>query len=47
VKWKVALAIGAAAGGALWFVRRRSRRAEADAELWAEATDPITRFGDS
>jgi hypothetical protein len=47
VKWKVVLAAGAIAGGALWFVRRRSRRAEADAELWAEATDPIARFGDS
>jgi hypothetical protein len=47
VKWKVVVAVGAIAGGALWFVRRRSRRAEADAELWAEATDPIARFGDS
>jgi hypothetical protein len=47
VKWKVALAIGAVAGGALWFVRRKSRRAAADAELWAEATDPVTRFGES
>jgi hypothetical protein len=47
VKWKVAVAVGAIAGGALWFVRRRSRRAEADAELWAAATDPIARFGDS
>jgi len=47
VKWKVGLAIAAIAGGALWFVRRRSRRAEEDAELWAEATDPITRFGDA
>jgi hypothetical protein len=47
VKWKVVVAVGAIAGGALWFVRRRSRRAEADAELWAAATDPIARFGDS
>jgi hypothetical protein len=46
VKWKVALAIGAIAGGALWFVRRRSRRAAEDSELWAEATDPVTRFGE-
>jgi hypothetical protein len=46
VKWKVVLAVGAAAGGAFWFVRRKARRAEADAELWAEATDPIARFGD-
>jgi hypothetical protein len=47
VKWKVVLAIGAVAGGALWFVRRKSRRAAADAELWAEATDPLARFGDA
>ena len=47
VKWKVALAIGAVAGGAVWYVRRKSRRAEADAELWAEATDPIIRFGNA
>jgi hypothetical protein len=47
VKWKVVLAVGAVAGGAFWFVRRKSRRAEADAELWAEATDPIARFGES
>jgi hypothetical protein len=47
VKWKVALAVGAIAGGAMWFVRRKSRRAAEDAELWAEATDPIARFGES
>ena len=47
VKWKVAIAVGAVAGGALWFARRKSRRAAADAELWAEATDPIARFGDT
>ena len=47
MKWKVVLAIGAVAGGALWYVRRKSRRAEVDAELWAEATDPITRFGNA
>jgi hypothetical protein len=47
VKWKVVLAVGAVAGGTLWYVRRKSRRAAADAELWAEATDPITRFGDA
>ena len=47
VKWKVVLAVGALAGGALWFVRRKSRQAAEDAELWAEATDPVTRFGES
>lgn len=47
MKWKVVVAVGAVAGGAYWFVRRMTRRAEADAELWAEATDPIARFGES
>ena len=47
VKWKVVLAVGALAGGALWFVRRKSRQAAEDAELWSEATDPVTRFGES
>jgi hypothetical protein len=47
VKWKVVVAVGAVAGGAFWYVRRKSRRAAADAELWAEATDPVTRFGES
>jgi hypothetical protein len=47
VKWKVAVAVGAIAGGALWFVRRKSRQVANDAELWAEATDPIARFGES
>jgi hypothetical protein len=41
------LAVGAVAGGALWFVRRKSRRAAAEAELWEEATDPIARFGET
>ena len=47
MKWKVVLAIGAVAGGAVWFARRKSRRAADEAELWAEATDPIARFGES
>jgi hypothetical protein len=47
VKWKVVLAIGAVAGSAVWFARRKSRRAVEEAELWAEATDPIARFGES
>jgi hypothetical protein len=47
VKWKMVLAVGAVAGGAVWFARRKSRRAAAEAELWAEATDPIVRFGES
>jgi len=47
VKWKVVLAVGAVAGGAFWYVRRKSRRTASEEELWAEATDPFTRFGDS
>ena len=47
MKWKMVLAVGAVAGGALWFVRRRSRRVADEAELWAEATDPVARFGES
>jgi hypothetical protein len=47
VKWKVVLAVGAVAGGAFWYVRRKSRRTATEAELWAEATDPVTRFGES
>jgi hypothetical protein len=45
VNWKVAIALSAAIGGVMYAVLRRSRNAAADAELWAEATDPVTRFG--
>jgi MYXO-CTERM domain-containing protein len=47
VKWKLWLAVGALAGGALWVARRRNNRVNADAELWAQATDPVARFGDA
>ena len=47
VKWKLWLAVGALAGGAFWVARRRNNRVNADAELWAEATDPVARFGDA
>ena len=46
MKWKLWLAVGALAGGAYWVARRRNR-VNADAELWAEATDPVARFGEA
>ena len=45
MNWKVAVALGAAVGGVMYAVFRRSRNVAADAELWAEATDPVDRFG--
>lgn len=45
VNWKVVAALGAAAGAVVYVVFRRNRTVVADAELWAEATDPIDRFG--
>jgi hypothetical protein len=45
VNWKLLLALGAATGGVAYVVNRRKRKAQADAALWAEATDPVTRFG--
>ena len=45
MNWKVAVALGAAVGGVVYAVFRRNRSVTADNELWAEATDPIDRFG--
>jgi hypothetical protein len=45
VNWKVALAVGAAISGVMYAVLRKNRNATADAELWAEATDPVARSG--
>ncbi|HLL63999.1 MAG TPA: DLW-39 family protein [Propionibacteriaceae bacterium] len=47
MNWKVAVALGTAIGGVVYAVLRRNKSAAADAELWAEATDPVTRFGNS
>ena len=44
MNWKVVAALGAAVGGVVYVVLRRNRTVVADAELWAEATDPIDRF---
>jgi hypothetical protein len=45
VKWKLLAVAGAAAGAAYWANRRKRRQVEADAALWADATDPVARFG--
>lgn len=45
MNWRVAVALGAAVGGVVYAVFRRNRGVAVDAELWAEATDPIDRFG--
>ena len=45
MKWKFAAVLGAAIGGVVYAALRRNRSAAAVAELWAEATDPVTRFG--
>jgi hypothetical protein len=47
VNWKVAVALGAAISGVMYAVLRRNKTVATDAELWAEATDPVTRFGNS
>ena len=47
MKWKLAIALGALSGGVLWLARRRRQKAAADAALWAEATDPVARFGEA
>lgn len=41
MKWKVLLVVGAVVAGALIAARRRNLQMQADAELWAEATDPV------
>ncbi len=45
MNWKVAIALGAAISGVMYAVLRKNRNATADAELWAEATDPVARSG--
>lgn len=47
MKWKVILAAGAVAGAVVWAARRRVQRVRDEGELWAEATDPVVRFGDT
>jgi len=47
VNWRLGVALGALTGGILWAIRRKRQQLTNDAELWAEATDPVARFGDS
>lgn len=46
VKFKLAVALGAVTGGVILVVRRKRQQVAADAALWAEATDPVGRFGE-
>ena len=45
MNWKVLAALGAVAGGVVYAVFRKKRTEADDDELWAEATDHVTRFG--
>jgi hypothetical protein len=45
VKWKLLIVAGAVAGGVVVLTRQRQSRARRDAELWAEATDPVAPAG--
>ncbi len=48
MNWRLALvALGGLAGGVLWAARRKRQETAADSALWAEATDPVARFGDN
>ena len=47
MNWKVVLAVGAVAGAVIWAARRRTQQMRDEGDLWAEATDPVVRFGDS
>ena len=47
VNWKVLVALGGLAGGLVYAVLRKKRDLADDDELWAAATDPVTRFGSS
>ena len=47
MNWKVVLAVGAVAGAVIWAARHRVQQARAEGALWAEATDPVIRFGDA
>jgi len=46
VNWKYLLALGAIAGGVALAAKRLGQKAQAEADLWSEATDPVARFGD-
>ena len=44
MNWKVLAALGVV-GGLVYAVLRKKRDLADDDELWAAATDPVTRFG--
>jgi hypothetical protein len=47
VNWRLGLAaLGGVVGGILWAARRKRQLTASDSALWAEATDPVARFGD-
>lgn len=45
MKWTWVLAFGAVVGGVVWAAYRKNQQEQADAALWAEATDPVVRHG--
>ena len=45
MKWSYLAVAGALMGGVALVVRRRNNKALAEADLWAQATDPVARFG--
>ena len=47
MNWKVYLAVGAVVGAVIWAARRRVQQTRDEGALWAEATDPVIRFGDN
>ena len=44
---RLAVTIGALAGGLVVAARRKAQKAQADSALWAAATDPIAPSGQS
>ena len=46
MNWKVLVALGVASG-VVYAVLRKKRSVADDDELWAAATDPVTRFGNA
>lgn len=46
MRWTVVVALGVVVGGVVWAAYRKNQQAIEDAALWAEATDPVVRFGE-
>jgi hypothetical protein len=47
MNWKVFLTVGVVAGSVAVAARRWARRGVPDPAPWADATDPVSRFGDA